>query len=77
MAQRNTPERADMLAQRASAQRNRAPGFTPMHRKPRNFVGKKWDPTGEWQPLSRPPFVPAWMNRRTGKPHEHRRELAA
>lgn len=72
---RNSPERADMLAARAERQLNRVPGFTRMHRKPRGHMGK-WDPTGDTVPLDRPHFVPAWINRRTGMPHEHARQRA-
>lgn len=35
-----------MLAARAEARRNRTPGFTPMHRKPRGYIGKDWNPVG-------------------------------
>lgn len=66
-------DRAEMLARRAAAQVARSPGFTPMLRKPRGHVGK-WDPAGDWMPLRRDKLVPAWMNRRTGKPHERTRE---
>lgn len=75
MKHRNSPDRAEMLAARAARQMARSSGFTRMHRKPRGHIGK-WDPTGEWLPLDRPRFVPAWMNRRTGKPHEHRRRVS-
>ena len=47
MTQRNTPERREMLAARAKDQRNRTPGFTPMHRKPLRFTGKVWNPAGQ------------------------------
>lgn len=70
---RNTPERAAMLGRRAGGQRARNPGFTIMLRKPRGHIGK-WDPTGDWHPLDRPPLIPAWMNRHTGKPHENKRQ---
>jgi hypothetical protein len=61
-----------MLEERRIAQQARTPGFTRMHRKPRGFQGK-WDPTGDWAPLLRPRFIPASINRRTGKPHLHTR----
>ena len=35
----------------------------------------EWDPAGRRQP-GRTSIIPAWMNRRTGKPHEHKREIA-
>lgn len=73
--QKNSPERAEMLAARAERQSRRASGFTSMHRKPRGHMGK-WDPAGEWMPLQRPKLIPAWMNRRTDKPHERTREMS-
>lgn len=51
MTQRNSPERADMLAVRARNQRNRTGSMS--------VVG-----------------LPAWKNRRTGKPHDHARAKA-
>lgn len=67
--------RQTMLADRAQRQVLRAPGFTPMLRKPRGYIGK-WDPSGEWRSLYRPKLCPAWKNRRTGKPHLHERAKA-
>ena len=63
-----------MLAARAAGQLSRVPGFTPMLRKPPGHLGE-WDPAGKRQP-GRTSIIPAWMNRRTGKPHEHKREIA-
>lgn len=74
MPQRNTPERRDMLAARAVGQRRRTAGFQPMARKPAGHIGK-WDPA--WQffvPRDDLRIVPAWMNRRTGEPHERKCE---
>lgn len=70
MPQRNTPERRDMLAARATEQRSRSLAFTPMYRKPAGHVGV-WAPAGNRVPMERPKLIPAWMNRRTGEPHDN------
>ena len=64
-----------MLARRAAAQVSRSRGFTRMHRKPRGYLRKEWDPTGEWSPVTIHAW-PWWKNRRTDEPHKHERQKA-
>jgi hypothetical protein len=61
MTQRNNSERAKMLLERRTRQELREFGH--------------WY-NGKFYTATRPALVPAWMNRRTGKPHENRREIA-
>lgn len=61
MTQRNSPERAKMLLERRVRQEAREYGFWPSYKGARFF------------PEERPKLIPAWQNRRTGKPHKHER----
>lgn len=63
---RNSPDRRTMLLKRRALQEQREFGVwenTPGHA-PRFYS------------RMRPTLLPAWMNRWTGKPHEHRRAKA-
>lgn len=64
MTQRNSPERKTMLIKRRVRQESREYGYWPSHKGARFY------------PEERPKLIPAWMNRRTGKPHEHARAKA-
>lgn len=70
MTQRNTPERADMLAKRAAEQLSRRPRFTPIAGTPsfstRGQRGAPWN-TKRWTDAR-------WLAREEA--HEHRREIA-
>jgi hypothetical protein len=47
-----------------------------MRRKPRNYIGKDYDPSEPIRLRDPVQIVPAWMNRRTGEPHDHKRAKA-
>lgn len=61
MTQRNSPERRTMLIKRRTQQELREHGI---------WIGKRFHTE------DRPKLIPAWMNRHTGKPHEHNRAKA-
>lgn len=69
--QRNSPERAEAMIRRGAEQYQRTAGYTSWRSK-RGGV-EAWEKVPRRTLMS---GVPAWMNRRTGKPHEHNRQRA-
>ena len=54
----------------------RTAGYERMARKPRGHISKDWDPRTGKVNLPMPLGIPASINRRTGKPHEHKRAIS-